>query len=154
MNRHNHLAVWVSVIISQALGALTYMALLAKPWQDGQPLRKEEFATMEEAMKNGTAKMDLGFWSPFIWDLLGTILLCYFISWLVIRLNISSAGKGFELGLWIALGVLVKAILGHYGFLGMTPAVMAIDFGFTSVVVLVASMIIGGWRKKGSVMAA
>jgi hypothetical protein len=150
MSRHNHLAVWVSVILSQVLGALTYMFILAQAWEDGQPGRKAEF----DAMRSGQMEMGPGFWTPFIWDILGSILLCYFISWLVIRLNIASAGKGFELGLWITLGVLVKAILGHYGFLGMSTAVTAIDFGFTAVVVLISSMIIGGWRKKGSVVTA
>lgn len=145
MSKHNHLAVWVSIILSQVLGFVTYTYLLAKPWIEGQPLRWPK--GMDEDMSNmeGSEMM-----MPFVWDVLGSILLCYFISWLVIRLNIASAGKGFELGIWIVLGVLVKAILGHYGFLDMSMPVMAIDFGFTAVVVLISAMIIGGWRKKES----
>jgi hypothetical protein len=87
-------------------------------------------------------------------DVLGSILMCYFISWLVIRLGITTAGKGLSLGIWIVFGLLIKAILPHYAFLGMSTSVMAIDFGFTAVVVLVACAIIGGWRKKETAMVA
>jgi hypothetical protein len=153
MIRHNHLAVWVSVILAQALGALTYMVLLIEPWKNAQTARQKEFADMEAAMKNGTAKMDMEFMKPFIMDLIGTILLCYFISWLVNKLNITTTGGGFMLGVYIGLGVVIKAVAGHYYFLGIGDTVTVIDTCFTMVVVVMVSTIIGAWRKKGAMVA-
>jgi hypothetical protein len=122
------------------------MPLLGKTWADAQPHRKAEF----EAMENGTMEMDP---TPFIMDIIGTILLCYFISWLVNKLNITTVNGGFMLGLYVALGVVVKAIAGHYYFLGISHTVTIIDTVFTMVIVIMVSCIIGAWRKKGAVTA-
>jgi hypothetical protein len=148
MVRHNHLAVWVSIILSQILGYVTYTHLFAKQWIEGQPLRWPNGMENMDKMEGGEMA------TPFVIDIIGSILLCYFLSWLIIKLGINTASRGFMLGIMIVGGLLIKAMLSHYAFLGMSWAVTLIDFGFTSVVVLVACMIIGGWRKKESAVVA
>src|SRR4051812_13839082 len=89
--RINHIAVWLLVIVDQAIGALWYsMAFVANPWITYHGKR------MEDA--------DASDFTPFIVAIIAAIVTNYTLAWLFSRLSVATAVAGLKLALicWFA----------------------------------------------------
>lgn len=129
----NRAAVFVAVVLHQVLGFLWYGVFFAKPWLDG--LGK----TLSDLNPNDPL--------PYILDVVGWIAASLVMAWLVVRLDIRSAGCGALLGFLLWLGLAVPALVPHYAFIGLKPVVMAIDASDLLVACLITGAILGVWRK-------
>ena len=134
MNRFNHLAIVVSVVLHQALGFFWYSAA---PWA-GQRL---------EAL--GRPLSDLGAVDPVAlgMDLIGWIVGSYVLAWLLGATETKGAMPGLLFGLVVWAGVALPAILPHYAFAGMPSTVTIIDLLNSLVAIVITTVLLASWQK-------
>jgi len=134
MKQINRVAVLVAVVLHQVLGFVWYGVFFGKPWLAG--------------LGKTPADMDPSAPLPYILDVVGWILASLLMAWLVVRLDIRTAGGGAILGVVLWLGLMLPALLPHYAFIGLKPIVMAIDSADLLVASLLTGAILGAWRTK------
>lgn len=135
MNRFNHLAIVVSVVLHQALGFFWYSAA---PWAG------ERLTALGKPLSD-LSKVDpaaLGM------DLLGWIVASYVLAWLLGATGTKGLVPGILFGLVIWAGVAVPAILPHYAFASMPPAVTVIDLTNSLVAIVVSTALLASWPGK------
>ncbi len=133
----NHGAVWVLVILHQALPAVWYApAVFGKRWMAHAGLKTEDFAQAH--------------WIQYPASILGSALTCYLTAWLFRELQISTLGKGLLLGL--VLGLVFSAWKGlvqnlfHLRPLGLT----LINESLTLILFLLTGALLVGWTKHAA----
>ena len=137
MTRHNHLAIAATVLLLQGFGWLWYSPLLfLSPWVHG--LGKEV------GQLNSSAPL------PYVASVLGTIMLCYVLSWCVRALQLETFRQGMGLGAVLACGLSAPALLTHYAFIGTSWTVGAIDALQSVVATAIAAGILTIWRPAAS----
>src|SRR5437763_6774369 len=123
MIKHNYVAIIVMVIVQMAIGFVWYTILFGEPWVQG--VFGKSIAEMQaEMQKTGSMSM-----APYVVNIIGNFCLCFFISWLVQRLGITTFGGGLMLGVYATIGLVLPAVVIHYMFMMKSHTVIAIDAG-------------------------
>ena len=130
----NHYAVWLCIILFQALSALWYSpALFASPWMNYLGKSMSDF--------NGESPVGL------IYALLGAITFNYFLAWLFIRLGIKSGWKGAAIGLIMALCCFTFQTFTQDGFSLRPQGLSIINTGSIILNFTLSGYILGVWKK-------
>lgn len=134
MNRVNHLAVLVSVVLHQLLGFVWYSAA---PWA---------VARLEALGRPAT---DVNVVDPvgLASDIVGWIVASYVMAWAIEKSGSRGAMPGVRVGLVLWIGIAMPAVIPHYVFAGIRPMVTAIDAANLLVACVVTGAIVGGWRR-------
>lgn len=133
--RHNHIAVWVTVILNVALGFLWYAPFsFLEPWAYG-------FGTDTAAMGQPNPM-------AFIVVIIGAIFACYVTSWLITRMEIFGIRGGLKLGLLLWLGFGFPTIAPHYLFAQVGQSALIIDLGFVLIATVLTALILTLWRRR------
>ncbi len=139
--RHNHIAIWVMVLLQMAIGFAWYSPYaFLEPWSYGFGL---DIKTMGDP--NPLA---------FIVIIITSVFSCYVISWLIRRLAITGFGGGLLLGLALWLGVAVHALAPHYMFAQVGKSALVIDLGNSLVVIVVTCLVLSIWRRPDRSISA
>jgi hypothetical protein len=134
MQRTNHVAVIVSLILHQVLGFLWYGLLFFDPWLSGLGKRPEDINQADPI--------------PFAYDIVGWLIAGYVVAWLVRATGSDTAGKGARLGALLWLGVAVPTLVPHYAFAGIRPIVTIIDALNALAGFVITGAVIGGWPRR------
>lgn len=130
----NHLAVWVAIILGEAIGILWYSPpLFLNPWLAAQG------RTM--------AQLEAGPPWPPLWAFVTSALTAYTIAWLIQHMDVRGFMAGAKLGVILFFGFVLFALAAHYQFLGVANQVMWIDLGQVFIWMILTAGIIAGWRK-------
>lgn len=136
MKQINHLAIVVTLVLHQVLGALWYSPFLFVRARLAALGRPASDAGVVDPIALG---MDVGTW----------LVATYAMAWLVQRTGATTARKGARLGalLWL---VEIPALAPKLAFAGISPTVTAIDLGNLLLATLVTCTLLGAWQKKGA----
>jgi hypothetical protein len=135
MLKHNHIAIFVAVILHQVIGFFWYSPFLfLGPWVQG--LGKQ------------VSELDMSSPAPFFADIVGWFFACYVISWLVQRapLTTFNQGLGFAILLWV--GVALPLLVPHYLFAGLHINVLLVDAMNALVQLAVTCCLLTVWRRR------
>ncbi len=132
--KHNHVAIVLLVIAHLALGFLWYSPLLfLEPWAAGFRLN---IAAM--AAPNPLA---------FVFVVLGALVSSYVLSWLVLRLDITSLSGALALALVIWAGPVFAALAPHYLFGQVGLPALVIDLANVLVALMISTVVLTLWRR-------
>lgn len=133
--KHNHLAIWILVVLHMALGFLWYSPLLfLNPWAAGFRL---DVATM--AAPNPMA---------FAFVIGGAALSGYVASWLIQKLGVADLAGAAKLALLLWIGPVLAALAPHYLFGQIGLGALAIDLANTLVGMLLTTIVLTLWPVK------
>lgn len=133
----NHLAVWVLIIVQVALGALWYSPIaFGGEWMAFLGLTETDIAQ--------------GNFVPFVIAIGGTVLLTYFLAWLLLQLEVAYLSEAVKVGFLLWLCVVVTEHATHYAFQGVHFAVLLIDMGKTLISILISVSVLVSWRKRAN----
>lgn len=131
----NHLAVWILIVAQTGLGALWYSPLaFGSEWMG--------FVGLAEADIEG------GNFIPFVIAIAGTILLTYFLAWLLLQLEVAYLSEAVKVGFLLWLCVVLTEHATHYAFQGVHMGVLLIDMGKTLVGILISTIVLVSWRVR------
>ncbi|MDH3452858.1 MAG: DUF1761 domain-containing protein [Gammaproteobacteria bacterium] len=133
----NHIAVWILAIAQTALGALWYSPLaFGNEWMGFL----------------GLTETDIDRWNfvPFVVAIAGTVLLTYFLAWLLLHLDVAYLSEAVKVGFLLWLCAVVTEHATHYAFQGVHFGVLLIDMGKTLVGILLSTIVLVSWRKRAS----
>jgi hypothetical protein len=134
MAKHNHLAVWIMVIVQMLLGYVWYSVVFAEAWLAAQS------RSMEQMQSAGVA--------PFFYAVAGAVFMAYTISWIVQATRCSQLKSAIPLALLLCTGFAFPSIAVHYKFLGVANTVMLIDLFTTSVNIILTTCVLAGWKDR------
>lgn len=135
MLKHNHVAIFVAVILHQAIGFLWYSPFLfLYPWVAG--------------LGKKITDLDRANPLPFVADIAGWFFACYFISWLVQRVPVVTFTQGFGVAMLLWVGVALPLLAPHYLFAGVHTDVLLIDAMNALVQLTVTCCLLAVWRKR------
>ena len=132
----NHLAILVTVVLHQALGALWYSPVLfvrARLAALGRP------ASEATAVDPVALAMDVVTW----W------IATYAMAWLILKAGATTARKGAVVGVLLWL-IQIPALAPKLAFAKISSTVTAIDLGNLLLVTVLTCTILGAWQKKGA----
>ncbi len=131
--KFNHLAIWLSIFLSQAI-PLVWYSIFSDRWMTLNNLTEEYI----QANQNS--------WF-FLISLLGSTIAIYVLAWLFIRLPIESARSGMITGLIIGAAFNITSLL-TINMFSYRPLELVIIDGTANVIVYgIAGLILGGWRR-------
>lgn len=135
MKQFNHAAIWLTIILHQAilLGWYSLEGLL-QPWAE----------TLKVPVKDLVQRSAV----PYVIAVFASIITCYLLSWILITAKKSKIGDAiaFSLVLWMGYGGATLAQ--QYAMVGVGFPAVLLDMVFTMINALVSGVIIGGWMKK------
>ena len=133
----NHVAVWILVVVQVALGALWYSPLVfGIEWMDLLGLT--------------AADIDQSDFVPFAIAIAGTVLLTYFLAWLLLHLDIVYISEAIKVAFLLWLCAVLSEHATHYAFQGVHYAVLLIDTGKTLVGLVISAIVLSSWRVRAS----
>lgn len=137
MEKINHRAVWVSVVLLFVLGFLWYEPLFGELWMSLVGLTLADI----EANPPGA-----GVW---ITNTISTVVPLYVLAWLFGKMNVESGIEGAGIGLLIAFSFVFLTMMTGNMF-AQNPYVLTwINGGFNMTAMTLSGFILGAWRKKG-----
>jgi hypothetical protein len=136
MNRINHIAVWVLVAIHQIIGALWFSSVLfGNVWMDYLGRQEIDF-------QQGFSPM------PFIYSIIGSILMNYILAWLIIKLAMHTFFDSVKLVAIIWFGFIFFQLITFDAF-ALNPIGLSLVNAFYSLVLLlVSAVVLSLWKKK------
>ncbi len=137
MIKHNYLAIIVMIIAHMVIGFLWYGVVFSETWSHaalGKPVAEVQKQPMSAV--------------PYIINIIGAACACFFISWLVQKLNITTFSGGLQLGVYAAIGLVFPALATHYLFLNISNTVLAIDLGMSITLTILTAGVLAAWRKN------
>jgi uncharacterized protein DUF1761 len=135
MLKHNHIAIFLAVILHQVIGFLWYSPLLfLYPWVAGLGKKLTDF--------------DMSNPAPFVADIVGWFFACYFISWLVQRMALNTFTQGLGLAMLLWIGIALPMLAPHYLFAGVHRTVLLIDTMNELVQLTVTCCLLVVWKKR------
>ncbi|MEO8666119.1 MAG: DUF1761 domain-containing protein [Ignavibacteria bacterium] len=130
----NHVAVWILVIVHQAIGAGWYSPVaFAGQWTE---LMGKSMSDFENA----------GF-TPFIFSIINAIIMVYSMAWLFKKLNVENfiSGMRYAFVFWLAF---LFVELATFNSFEMRPfGLTLIDSGKSLVTFMVSGFALGLWKK-------
>ncbi len=136
MNKINHLAVWVSIILMHALGFLWYDVLFNEQWMTLVGLDQD---TMEPE------SVSAGAW---ILNTVAIVASVYMIAWLLSKLNVTSGVRGATLAIAIAFCIHHLPLMNTNMFAGEPYGLAWITGGYVMAGLGIAGFIVGAWVKR------
>lgn len=133
----NYLAILVAAVFNMALGFVWYGPLLAKPWMKYNGYTKEG---MDKQMKSGN--MGLKYGMMFV----SSLVLAYFMSWLVNMGGASNWMTGAMLGAMAWLGFAATVQFANWNFSGKKFGAFVIDTGYFLVSFVVFGALFALWK--------
>lgn len=131
----NHVAVWLMVVVQLGLSALWYSPLaFGDQWM--------------ALLGLSPADIDQGDFVPFAIAIAGTVLLTYFLAWLLLQLDVAYLSEAIKVGFLLWLCVVLSEHATHYAFQGVHYGVLLIDMGKTLVGLLISAVVLAAWRKR------
>lgn len=134
MEKINHGAVWVSVVLLFGLGFLWYDPLFGARWMEMVGL------TMEDAEEAGAA--------VWISNTVSTVLMVYGLAWLLGKLNVGSGKEGAMFGLFIAFVFVMMPRMTNDMFAQNSYGLSWIVGGFSMAAMTLSGFVLGAWKKK------
>jgi hypothetical protein len=130
--RHNYLAIGLLVMFYQALGVVWYLpATFGDIWFAAQS--RTEIANINQAL---------------LYAFGGAFALNLVISFCVQKFGITTLAQAARFAVLFTVAIGLQMIVVRFKFLSMPDTVIAIDFGYTLVEILVSSLVLAVWRKK------
>jgi uncharacterized membrane protein YvlD (DUF360 family) len=134
----NHLAVWVSIVLSQVIPLLWFQVFRFTPFYESLGQRvTQDFST--------PALYGIGF--------LAGIVSMYLLEGLFIRLDVDSTQDGLVTGLIIGVVFNLYSLITIYTFSSYPIQIALIDFGANALIFMAAGLVMGSWRKYEEVPA-
>jgi Protein of unknown function (DUF1761) len=134
MNKDNHLAIIVCVIVQLAFSFLWYSPqLFLNPWW---------------AAFNRLGPIPAPTPGPFVIAIASSIVSCYVMSWLVRVTRSNTAGWGALLGFLVGIGFASTALLSTYAFAHIGRQAMWIDAAHSIISLAIIGAILGAWAPK------
>ncbi|MCB0570887.1 MAG: DUF1761 domain-containing protein [Phaeodactylibacter sp.] len=128
----NHYAIWLSIILSQAIPLAWYSLFSTRQ------------AALQELAKY-TQTSDTSWF--FGISILGGVVAMYLLAWLFRRMTVDSAREGIIAGLLIGLAFNIVSLL-TIEMLSVRPLeLVLIDEGANALVFGAAGLVMGAWRK-------
>jgi len=132
--RINHLAVWLCVIMFQALSILWYSPVLfADKWMGYLGKTFNDF--------KGES------FTGLVFSVAGAIAFSYFLAWLFIRLRIDNGVKGLFIAIAVALCCFVFTTFTQDSFSLRSPGLSLINTGIILCNYCMAGVLLGSWKK-------
>ena len=138
MEKVNHGAVWVCVVILFVLGFVWYDPLFGEQWMSMVGMTPAD----AEANPPGT-----GVW---ITNLISTVVPVYVLAWLLGKMDVSSGGQGAVIGLLIAFSFFFLTTMTGNMFANNPYALSWINGGFQMTAMTISGFVLGAWRKGGA----
>ncbi len=136
MEKINHAAVWVSVVLLTGLGFLWYGPIFGESWMAMVGLDQAAV----DANPPGT-----GTW---VTNLFSTVVPLYVLAWLFGKLGVASGVHGAGLGLLISFSFVFLSVITGNLFAQNPYALSWITGGFSMTAMTLSGFILGAWRKK------
>jgi hypothetical protein len=136
VNRINHLAVWILVVVHQIVGWVWY-ALFGEMWLNYHALTKTD---IEQTHNVGA----------YLLAIVTAIVVNYMLAWLIARLNAASAVAGLKIALlcWLAFLFVEHATTAVFSSFETNPwPLILIDMGRPFVAWAISGLVLGAWRK-------
>ncbi len=128
----NHAAVWIIVVLAQAIPAVWY-GIFAEPWMEMNNL------TEEMATSGGS--------TPFIVSIISSVALTYMIAWVFVRMNVDSLMDGLKTGFIMGFPIAILSTM-TVNMFSIRPYGLAwIDGGAQLIIWVLSGIILGAWRK-------
>lgn len=134
MQKINHLAVWVLVVIHQLIPMVWYGALSDK-WMALNNLTMKDIEASPSPM-------------PYIVAIVTAIVFNYFLAWLFIKLNLSGAVNGLLFAALIFISCIALEVTTHNMFQMRPFELTLINMGHTFLNFCVSGLLLGLWVKK------
>jgi hypothetical protein len=128
----NHAAVWIIVVLAQAIPAFWY-GIFAEPWMEMNNLT-EEMATSGGA-------------TPFIVSIISSVALTYMIAWVFTRMNVDSLMDGLKTGIIMGFPIAILSTMTVNMFSIRPYALAWIDGGAQLIIWIITGIILGAWTK-------
>lgn len=126
-------AIFVAVVINQALGFIWYSQLFGHAWLESIGKSKADIHHTPE---------------QFVASIVGAFLMAIALSCLVRGLNRTTAFAGAKTGFMLWLGFVLPTVASHYMFLGHSWTTVAVDAGYQLVSLKIMGAMLAVWRKK------
>lgn len=131
IQRFNHLAVLLVIILEQIVGYLWYSPyLFQSSWL---------IATQQKTVAAGAM--------PYIVSIIASIAFSYFYLLLLEELQIHTVIRSLKLAFMIWLAFLLPLLATHYLFLGYSWDLISINSGMVLVNTLLVGYILSAWKK-------
>jgi len=141
-NKINHLAVWILVVVHQLIGWGWY-AIFGEMWLN---LHAKTMTDIEQTHNVGA----------YLVAIVASIFVNYALAWLIARLNAPSATCGLKIALvcWFAFLFVEYSTISAFSAFETNPwPLVFIDMGRPFVAFAISGLVLGAWRKLGSVTA-
>ena len=138
-NKINHLAVWLLVVIHQAIGFGWYMVL-------GETWLRLHAKTMTDIEKPHD-------FTPYLVAIVAAICVNYALAWLISRLNAATAIAGLKIALlcWFAFLFVEFASISSFSAFETNPwPLVFIDTGRALLAFGLSGLVLGAWQKRGT----
>ena len=139
MEKVNHGAVWVSVILMFVLGFVWYGALFSDQWM-----------TLNGLTQADAESANAGTW---VTNIISTVIIAYGLAWLVGKTGASSGMEGAMLGLIVGFVFNLMPTMTNNMFALDPYGLTWLTGGFSMLTWTVTGYILGAWKKKGSAEA-
>jgi|SRR5882724_7154739 hypothetical protein len=137
MNKINHLAVWILVVIHQVIGAGWY-TIFGNVWLNLHA------KTMTDIDKPSDPV-------PYIVAFIASIFVNYALAWLIGRLNENTAVAGLKIALlcWFSFLFVEHATISVFSAFGTNPwPLIFLDMGRALLAFAVSGLVLGGWKRR------
>lgn len=137
INKINHLAVWLLVIVHQLIG-LGWYTVFGNVWLNLHA------KTMTDIDKPNDPV-------PYIIAFIASIFVNYTLAWLIGRLNENNALAGLKIALvcWFSFLFVEHATISVFSAFGTNPwPLIFVDMGRALLAFAVSGLVLGGWKRK------
>ncbi|MEQ9217782.1 MAG: DUF1761 domain-containing protein [Cyclobacteriaceae bacterium] len=129
----NHGAVWVIVVLGQAIPMLWY-GIFSEQWMSLTGL------TEEDAMSGGS--------TPYVVSIVTAIAFGYMLAWVFKRMNVRTWTDGLKTGFIMGFPIAILGTMTMYLFSMQPYALTWIDGGQNLIIWTVSGALLGGWTKE------
>ena len=129
----NHGAVWVIVVLGQAIPMLWY-GIFSEQWMSLTGL------TEEDAMSGGS--------TPYVVSIVTAIAFGYMLAWVFTRMNVRTWTDGLKTGFIMGFPIAILGTMTMYLFSMQPYALTWIDGGQNLIIWTVSGALLGGWTKE------
>ena len=130
----NHLAIWISIVVSQLILFLWY-SLFRGFWG-------------ETGVMQGGFGENLYRLGPLVVSILGSIVSMYSLSWVFRRMGINDWLSGMTAGLIIGIAFNEFSVFTIYAFASEPVSISFIDAGANALIFLLTGLILGSMAKR------
>lgn len=138
-SRIHHLAVWILVVVHQAL-AFCWYKIFGNIWLNYHA------RTMTDIENTHDVK-------AYVFAIFAAIVTNYALAWLIVRLQANNAVAGLKIALacWFAFVFVQHATIAVFSSFETNPwPLVLIDMGWLFLAFAISGLVLGGWRRANS----